>query len=618
MKKNNHLILAIALIFCLVSGIGASLVQTSGGHVTIKDMRWETESGQLLSALLFVPDTATEANPAPAIVVSHGWYNTREMQDLNYVEYTRRGYVVVAIDMYGHGNSDAVTPEEWMENGTGLYDAVLLLSQLPYVNANQIGITGHSNGARAANLSVLADDAHDKQLVSSVLLVANDPMYTSSASEPLFWMAQPAKRDYTNRYGQRDVGVIAAQFDEFFFRSMKATGGWTLPQDYIHTEAAQSFLSFGETPEGEEKKIETFYQQQINGQTANRVIYTPYQTHPWNHFSATCVKNGVQFFEKTLPAPNPIDANNQIWQWKVLFNALGLIGFLMFIISFARFLLGSHFFQSLKTPTPVTIRPAGSRFSKIWFWVSQIIITLISGLSYLFMQVVLTGHQPSWLPQEGPYFIGVWSAFMGIIVIISLILSYYVFAKKEGLDLQANGLKMNAEAWGKTILLSLTIVFSAFLLVFLADYFFLTDFRIWVLTVKAFNADKIGIALRYLPFFLLFYIPNSIAINAFNYVSIGKKEWINTAILALFNGLSLIIIVIVNYALFFAKGEQVMLGGISILGIWAIPIAIILPLAAIASRKLYRMTNNPYLAGLVNAMIVTLISCTNTLTTLIK
>ena len=31
---------------------------------------------------MLVPQTATAQNKAPAIVVSHGWYNNREMQDL--------------------------------------------------------------------------------------------------------------------------------------------------------------------------------------------------------------------------------------------------------------------------------------------------------------------------------------------------------------------------------------------------------------------------------------------------------------------------------------------------------------------------------------------------------
>lgn len=41
-KKKNFRILAISLVLCLISMIGASGVQTSGGRVEIKDLHWET------------------------------------------------------------------------------------------------------------------------------------------------------------------------------------------------------------------------------------------------------------------------------------------------------------------------------------------------------------------------------------------------------------------------------------------------------------------------------------------------------------------------------------------------------------------------------------------------
>lgn len=37
------------------------------------------------------------------------------MQDLNYVEYARRGFVVLSIDMYGHGNSENLPNGTWWE-----------------------------------------------------------------------------------------------------------------------------------------------------------------------------------------------------------------------------------------------------------------------------------------------------------------------------------------------------------------------------------------------------------------------------------------------------------------------------------------------------------------------
>ena len=48
--------------------------------------------------------------------------------------------------------------------------------------------------------------------------------------------------------------------------------------------------------------------------------------------------------------------------------------------------------------------------------------------------------------------------------------------------------------------------------------------------------------------------------------------------------------------------------------VWLFPMLVVLPVAAIISRKIYRATNNPYLPGIILGIIVTMISCSNTLT----
>ena len=122
-QKNACFWVAIALILCLISSVGASIVQTGGGAIKYHDITMVTDSGHELDALLLVPKNATRENPAPAIVASHGWYNNREMQDLNYVEYARRGYVVISISMYGHGDSEVIPDGTWWDaenNANGL------------------------------------------------------------------------------------------------------------------------------------------------------------------------------------------------------------------------------------------------------------------------------------------------------------------------------------------------------------------------------------------------------------------------------------------------------------------------------------------------------------------
>ncbi|MDG5473514.1 CocE/NonD family hydrolase [Jeotgalibacillus sp. ET6] len=618
-KKGVQRLLIISIILCLVSMIGASLVQTSGGSITIKDLRWETPSGHLMSALLLIPENATEETPAPGIVTSHGWYNNREMQDLNYVEMARRGYVVMSIDMYGHGNSDAVPPSEWPNRGTGMYDAVELMADLPYIDINRIGVTGHSNGARAANWSILEDNkkSEEDQLISSVLLVANDAMYTNDPGEPLYWAMRTDEQEFANVYGSRDTGIIAAQYDEFFFRSLGEHGTVTVPRNYIQTEYAQSFLNFGAVPaEAEERESYSIYRQNVNGEEAVRVIYNPAQIHPWNHFSGNVVESTLEFFDETVGAPNPIEPASQIWQFKVLFNFIGLIGFVMFVISFTKFMLFTEAFRSLKAQKEVTARTAPKGAGLLWFWGGLIVSAVVSGFSYLALYNWSMENIPAFYNQAPVYYIGVWSAVMGITTLVILFLSYKLFSKGQGMNLRDSGVIIGFKPLLKTIALALIVCSAAFSLVFIADYFFKTDFRIWIIAVKAFTPDKIFMALKYLPFFLAFYVANSIAVNSFNFVAGGKKKWMNIALLTLFNGISVAVLAVIQYTSFFVTGEIYFADLSPIIGIWLLPMIIIIPLAAIVTRKIYLATNNPYLGGIIYGILVTVIMVTNTLTQL--
>ena len=89
--------LCAALVLCLVSMIGASLIQTQNHKIRIKQMTWETPAGHQISADLWIPQNATAQSPAPAVITIEGWYNNKEMQDLYTLELARRGYVVLTM-----------------------------------------------------------------------------------------------------------------------------------------------------------------------------------------------------------------------------------------------------------------------------------------------------------------------------------------------------------------------------------------------------------------------------------------------------------------------------------------------------------------------------------------
>ncbi len=610
--KRNAFWLALSLVLALISAVGASLVQTDGGRVTVKDMQWETSSGRMLNALLFKPESATVDSPAPAVVVTHGWWNNREMQDANYVELARRGFVVVSIDMYGHGNSDPLPADEIAVNGTGVYDAVKLLADIPYVDASRIGVTGHSNGARASNFAVQVDDAQDTQLIASVFLVDNEAFYQDAAND----------NAYYNMYGSRDVGLVADQYDEFFFRSYGADGSvLTNPRDFVTTPNAQSFLHFGADPSTvtDEREAGTYYTESIDGRDAVRVLFTPHETHPYSTISYTTVSHLVDFFDSTLDAPAPQDGGSQVWQVKEAFTALGLVAFGIFLVAFTRTLLGARAFAGLRVAEK-TEAATVDRKGQYWFWGSLVVSALFSGWSYIWLSqqtslsATVFNLEPSYFKQGAVFFIALWAAMNGVFALVLMTVSYLAYGRKNGVSLRAGGLVPGWRGLASTVGISLSVVAGAFTLVFAVDYFFTIDFRLWVLAIKWFPPDKIGYALLVLPLFLLYFIANSIAVNVFSRIKLFGKEWGNTAALALFNALAPIVLVAVQYSHFFATGALVdKFGGI--FSIWLFPTIVLLSAAAVISRKIYRETNNPYIAGIINASVVALIAASNSLVT---
>ena len=71
-------LLGWALIFA--GSFLAHKIQTAGG-VRVEDVRFTGTDGTPMSALLYIPPTATRDHPAPGILAVHGYINSRETQD---------------------------------------------------------------------------------------------------------------------------------------------------------------------------------------------------------------------------------------------------------------------------------------------------------------------------------------------------------------------------------------------------------------------------------------------------------------------------------------------------------------------------------------------------------
>lgn len=599
--KKASAVLCISLVLMLLSSIATMAIQTNFGKVEVKEINWETQNGHSMNGWLFVPDAATAENPAPAIVVSHGMYNNKSMQDLNFVELARRGYIVLAQDMPNHGDSENVA-----DLGSvlmGLYESVKVLGAMSNVDAERIGVTGHSLGGMSCNMAVNLDNMAEKPLIAAVLLNSADATYGGDAG-------------FANIYGSRDVGIVAGQYDEWFFSDVDASGNATLPKDFLANKNAQSFLHYGTDPAGQDvRSAETVYTQYIDGKDAMRVIYNPDIIHPWSHFSQRSTVATISFFEQALGAPNPISAANQVWQWKVVANTVGLVAFFMFMVSLTLVLVKKPFFSEVGTEELVAPRPT-NKAGKTWFFASIIICALICTVIYLPIMNTVPSNSTAnigW-PQSQALGIGTWAAACGVIGIISMLISYYAYGKKNGVSPADIGLKISPRKAGKTILLALVVIAAAFGCVAAADYFFMADFRVWTLAVRAFGVEKLGVSLWFVAFFLVYYVANSVAANCFNFNDVGgRRGWVNTTLLAIAAVLPVPILLLIQYIPFLSGGNMTWPAN-NMQVVWLFPMLVILPLAVVISRIIYRRTKNPYLAGLIIGIFVTIITCSNSLT----
>ena len=598
--KNRNVILMISVVLMLVSCIFTSLIQTNGGSVTIEEINWVTDNGYTMNAWVFIPENATAETPAPAVVTSHGMFNNKSMQDLNFVELARRGFVVLAQDMPSHGDSGDT--DGFAGTMMGMYESVKVLAKMPFVDAARIGITGHSLGGMSCNLSIQLDNYSPTPLIAAVLLNSADGEYTVNG-------------EFANIYGARDMGIVAGQYDEWFFDDTDANGNPTLPKDFIYNKNAQSILHFGKNPAGlEQRAANTIYKETVDGQEAIRVIYTPDIIHPWSHFSYKSTVGTIEFFDAALDAPIKIAPTNQVWQWKVVSNTIGLIGFFMFMVSLALVLAKTPFF-GMDVEEPVAPR-AVDKTGKIWFFASAALGILFATLTYLPIHSALSGSS-GYIPgvtQSSPRATGTWAAACGAFTILSMVVSYFAYGKKNGMDLGEVGIKISLKNLGKTILLALTVIASLLVVLGAADYLFKADFRIWVVAFRTFKLKQLGLTFApYAFLFLTYYVANSVAVNCFNYNTIGTKKWVNVLLVALSAVLPAIILLLMQYIPYFS-GSDLMWPHNNMYGVWLFPMLVTLPGSAVVSRIIYKKTNNPYLGGLICGLLVAIMACTNTLT----
>lgn len=283
-KPLNLVIICLAVI--LVASLSASLVQNSFFSVKVDKISFETDNGEL-AGYLYVPRGVDDSNPAPAIITTHGYLNNSEMQEISAIELSKRGYVVLAFDMYDHGDSKWDTPAQFSFYIDAVYDAVQYMYDQDYVlkdaNGNgMIGVSGHSMGGFSAATALILDEIDflttGVRKITVMLALGSDFRYVPFA-DPISYI------------GPRSAGIVAAHYDQFFFDNVTpGSEGSVRYKDFVQDPVGLAFLGLDATDSG----LANTYFQVAEGQ---RVIFTPDETHPQNTWSLETGEDTIRFFE---------------------------------------------------------------------------------------------------------------------------------------------------------------------------------------------------------------------------------------------------------------------------------------------------------------------------------
>ncbi len=629
-KKKLVALLCISVALVLLGSLGAYLVHTSGGKVKITDITYITEDGARLSALLYVPDSVTVENPAPAIVSSHGYNNTREVQDINAVELSRRGYVVIAIDAYDHGNSSFPDPRinKGVAADMGMYPALQYLGTLPYVDTKRIGMVGHSMGAATAQLGALR--AFAKQEKNPAIIVPKVVMPTSNA----FVTDKDATVALLGKYPV-NIGIVFGRYDEW------AENMWNVPRGSDINISKKAIAGMG-FPGAEYGAYYVFgnntklTREQAIAAAAEgklRVLYQPQIEHPKLHFSTVAVGYILDYFDITLKGgKEAMPPAEQTWPWKQFFTGLALVGFFLFIIPFAFLMLRIPFFKTIIQPEPVSPSVMTTAKDKLAYWIIFIICLLPAPLLFNWATGYPIGiksmnrYVPTVFPLNSYFQLPCVNGTVLLMLLVGAILlaiflaTYFVFMKKNGATFNNLGVKLSGVNIWKSALLAMIIFAATYCLLVISNFFFLSDARFWVFSIKTLTPIKFWILLKYLPFFLFFYLINSLLLNSFTRIR-GAGEATNIVLMILSTITGLAILTILDYTWLFSTGIKLfpyvpfpppgkMPSALAGLFVWNF--LFILPIAAVFARLLFRKTGSIWLGGFVNALIVTLFSISNT------
>jgi hypothetical protein len=418
--KKVKLCFLISIIVVVFSGLMAYGFQTNFGSIDVQEIAITNSDGTKMVGKLYRPVGVDSAHPAPGILGIHGYNNDKDVQRGTSLELARAGFVVLAIDQIGHGDSGGALDAAFSTQIAGARTAYIWLARQPYV-AGGMGVFGHSLGYISAFYFPLSGFPAD--------------VYAPNAS--IFETFPPSLQNF---FVHRNVLHIWAEYEEFYTVDLSIVGLSNYTADMTVSEIYERGLivtgmnaGLGYPNKGE---VDTNYGDFSLG-TAYREHYVKGSTHPGLTMDSSVNKESVAWMLQALKGYNYSDAWNavaalgQAYLYTESFSGLALLFSFISVIFLAQILLTTKYFGNVKQPMPERIVTK----KKLNWWIYATINTAMAG----FVFVIFTDASNAWnFPTNAPILsmgmINNWLGFFFMSAAIAILLIglwYHLSNKKE-------------------------------------------------------------------------------------------------------------------------------------------------------------------------------------------
>ena len=595
----------LALLFVLA--FLSFLVQSDFGNVNVKSHTLNSSNNQYVVYDLYKPSSASKENKAPFIVVVPGFQRSKEALSNIAIELSRRGNVVALIDPYAQGmSSSSLSRRAATTEGYGMFALIDTVSKgnlFDFVDTDKMASTGHSMGGNAA---IRGANYFGREAIRENKKSKLHSVYVSGY---VLTLTEKVLEDVRS-----NVGVSYALYDEGAFRN--ELQGWDAGNMKIAPEALRTVNSIlDENQKLDVIELEKFYGE-IDKNTA-RVIYNEKLLHPFQPYNNIATANQLIYFDKVFNSDVKLDPYDQIWQWKELFTLLSMITSLIMLIPLTRFLLKLNFFSELVKEVPKPL-PVQNRKGKVVFWSIFIIGATVACLTFIPMVDIAkiifqkaSNRELTWFfPQRMNNSVMLWATFNGVFGAILFFGSYHLFGRKAGIKKDSWGIKITNIEIVKTFLLGLLVFLIYYGTLNVIHFIFHVDYRFWFMGVRIFQPQMLLVLAMYFPFFFVFFLSNSLRVNGAMRFE-NQPEWISRLVAGLANSSGLIMIIVIQYFVFFYTGSVFWttnwLSVNLLFGI--VPMMFFLPYF---NRVFFEMTGRIYLGPVITCLIFIMILSTNT------